>query len=174
MGIVDEKGRVLLVNKAFECITGLSKNELVGIAIVEAKILTAESKRLLVENLQKRLQGLPVQPYEISFTNKKGETRFVDVNAKKITYNGQTVDLVIFRDITQRKTNSSKINEYAEKMETLVDEKVREIKDSAEKLREAEKRHHALFSQTPLGILLIDPETKKGVEFNDEAHLQLN
>jgi len=40
------------------------------------------------------------------------------------------------------------------------------------KLREAEKRYHALFNKAPLGILMID-STGTAVEFNEEAHRQL-
>ncbi len=42
-----------------------------------------------------------------------------------------------------------------------------------QKVKEAEKRYRTLFSQAPLGVLVIDPQTKKVVEFNDVAHIQL-
>jgi PAS domain S-box-containing protein len=41
------------------------------------------------------------------------------------------------------------------------------------KLREAENRYHALFNGSPVGVLVIDPETAKFVEFNDVAHQSL-
>ncbi len=136
IAIVDEKSRILLVNDSFENFTGFSKKELVGTLFLDGNISTAESKVVMFENLKKRLQGLPVQPYEITFTAKNGETRYVEVNAKKISYTGQPVDLVIFRDVTQRKHDETRLKEYAEKMEALVEEKVKEIKESEEKYRE--------------------------------------
>ena len=50
---------------------------------------------------------------------------------------------------------------------------ITERKQAERKLKEAEKRYHALFNEAPLGVLVIDPETAAFVEFNDIAHLQL-
>jgi PAS domain S-box-containing protein len=85
--IVDGKGRILLMNNAFEDLTGLSKREVIGKVFLELSILPAESKKILLENLMKRMQGLPVQPYEIIFTGKGGETRSVEIKAKTVLYN---------------------------------------------------------------------------------------
>jgi PAS domain S-box-containing protein len=134
--IVDEKGHLLLVNKALEEITGLSKKEVIGKAFLELNLLPPKSKEIILENLRKRMQGLPVEPYEITFADKTGETRYAEVKAKKIDYTGQPADLVIFRDVTRRKQNAKRLREYAEKMEALVNEKVKEIEESEEKYRE--------------------------------------
>ena len=50
---------------------------------------------------------------------------------------------------------------------------ITERKQAEQNLREAEKRYHALFNEAPLGVLVIDPQTAKPVEFNDVAHTQL-
>ena len=101
--IVGEKGCFLIVNDAFTNLTGLSKKELIGTALLDINILTAESKVILLKNLMKRMQDLPVEPYEINFTDETGKVRYVEIKAKKIDYAGQPADLVIFHDITQRK-----------------------------------------------------------------------
>jgi PAS domain S-box-containing protein len=134
--IVDEKGHILLVNNALENLTGFSKKELIGKSFLKMSNLTAESKAMLLKNLMKRIQGLPVEPYEINFTDKTGETRYAEVKAKKIDYAGRHADLVIFRDITRRKENARRLKEYSEKMEALVNEKVKEIEESEAKYRE--------------------------------------
>ena len=41
------------------------------------------------------------------------------------------------------------------------------------KIEEDAKRYHALFDQAPLGVLIIDPQTARPVEFNELAHQQL-
>ena len=46
-------------------------------------------------------------------------------------------------------------------------------KKAEQLLREAEQRYHALFSQAPIGVLLIDPNDGAFVEFNDFAPRQL-
>jgi len=134
--IVDWKGLFLVVNYAFVELTGLRKKELIGTAFFDLPILSAENKATLLENLEKRLKGLHVEPYEISFKNRTGETRHAEVKAKKVEYSGHLADLVVFRDITRRKENEKRLKEYSEKMEALVTEKVKEVKDREEKYRE--------------------------------------
>jgi len=159
--IVDEKGHILLVNIALENLTGLSKKELVGKPFFELSNLVAESKATLLENLMKRMQGLSLEPYEITFTDKTGETRYAEVKAKKIDYAGQPADLVIFRDITRRKQNAMRLKEYSEKMEALVDEKVKEIKESEEKFR--------AISTSAIDAIIVVDDTGKIVYWNPAA-----
>jgi two-component system sporulation sensor kinase A len=147
--VVDEKGRFLAINNAFEELTGLSEKELIGTAFLDVRVLTAESKAILLKNLMKRMKGLPVEPYEISFTDKTGQTRYTEVKAKKIDYVGRTADIVIFRDITRRKENARRLKEYSEKMEALVEEKAREIKEQKEKLE-------TIFNSSPDAITVAD------------------
>jgi two-component system, sporulation sensor kinase E len=134
--IINEKGCFLVVNDAFLNLTGLSKKTTIGTSFLNAKILTAESKEILMKKFKKRMQGLPVEPYEINFMDKTGKMRYVEVKAKKVDVGGQVADLVLFRDITRRKENARRLKEYSEKMEVLVNEKVKEIKESEEKYRE--------------------------------------
>jgi PAS domain S-box-containing protein len=143
--IVDEKGKFRVVNGAFIDLTGLSKKELIGTAFLDMSLLTAESKAILLKNLMKRMQGLPVEPYEISFTDKTGKVRYVEIKAKKIDYAGHPADLVIFRDITRRKENARRLKEYSEKMEALVNEKVKEVKESEERYRELTESINDIF-----------------------------
>ena len=133
--IVDGKGRFLVMNDAFMDLTGLKKNELTGTAFFDLKILDAENKALLLEKLAKRMQGITVDPYEINFQTRAGESRYAEVKAKKINYAGNPADLVIFHDITQRKENTRRLKEYSEKMEALVNDKVKAVKESEEKFR---------------------------------------
>ena len=154
--IVDEKGCILLMNDAFEEMTILHRQEVIGKVFLEiGVILPDESKKLLMENLKKRMQGLRVPPYEITFTNKNGEIKYVEVKAKKISYAGQPADLVIFRDISRRKLNEKRLKEYSEKMAALVDEKVKEIKESAKKLQASEKHFRETLDNMMEGCQII-------------------
>ena len=134
--IVDEKGKFLAVNNAFEEITGLDGKSFVNRPFLEIENLPVESKAILLKNLKKRMQGLPTEPYEIKFIGHNGEERYAEVKAKKISYEGQSADLVLFHDITRRKRNAKRLKEYSERMEALVNEKVKEIKESEAKYRE--------------------------------------
>jgi len=158
--IVGEKGQILLVNNAFEDLTGLSK-EVIGKVFLEVDLLTPESKAILLKNLMKRMQGLPVEPYEITFTDKTGKARCAEVKAKKIDYAGQSADLVIFRDITRRKESARRLKKYSEKMEALVNEKVKEVKES-------EKKHRELINGMNDTAWVIDFDCKF-IDVNDAA-----
>jgi PAS domain S-box-containing protein len=75
--------------------------------------------------------------------------RIVEVSARLVKNpEGKTVIIHVARDITERK-----------QMET--------------RIREAEKRYHALFDRAPFGILVFDAENATIVEFNEVAHEQL-
>ncbi|MCW4046672.1 MAG: PAS domain S-box protein [Candidatus Bathyarchaeota archaeon] len=159
--IVDEKGVFLAVNDAVENLTGLSKKEFVGKNFLEIKNLTPENKILLLENFKKRMQSLHIEPYEISLIDKDEQTRYFELKAKKIDYAGQPADVAILRDITRRKENARRLKEYAEKMEELVNAKVKEIKESEEKYRE-------LINKMNENVWVIDFDGKF-IDVNDAA-----
>ncbi|MCX8177275.1 MAG: PAS domain S-box protein [Candidatus Bathyarchaeota archaeon] len=160
--IVDEKGCLLVVNKAFEKYTGLKSEKVIGTPFLNIGILHPKSKELMLKNLKKRRMGLPVEPYEISFTcPKTGKTGYCEVKAKKISHQGHFAELVIFRDVTQRKKNEAQLKKYAKKLEWLVSKNAAEIMESESKLR-------CIFESSPGAIFVLD---KKGniVECNQEA-----
>lgn len=148
--VVDKKGLLIVVNAAFETYTGFTKKAVVGTNFLKLNNLDKKSQAILVENLRKRQLGLPVEPYEITFTHHiTRETGYCEVNAKEITYSGQFADLVIFRDITQRKKNEMQLKEYTEKLEWLVDKKAGEIAEKEAKLR-------GIFDSSPDAIVFVD------------------
>jgi len=159
--IVNEKGCVQVVNRAFEEETSLKHNELLGKPFQQLPWLPAESIAVLSENLKKRLQGDSLPPYEVRYTDKYGDTRWAEIKGKKIVHEGQPAVLVMLHDVTNRKEASQKLQEYAEYMERLVDEKVKEIKESEEKLR-------AISNSAMDAIILMDT-TGKIVYWNPAA-----
>ena len=160
--IVDEKGVFLTVNDALEEVTGLSRKELIGNPFFKLNIFTAETKAILLENLKKRMQGAPVEPYEVCFTDKLGENQWFEVKGKKVSYTGQPASLVVFHDVTLRKENARRLKEYSERMEALVEEKVKEIQDREEKYRK-------LFDESLDAVFVADAETGIIVDCNPAA-----
>lgn len=49
----------------------------------------------------------------------------------------------------------------------------RDHRQAQESLEEAQTRYRMLFDQSPFGVLLIDPDTTRPIEFNDRAYRQL-
>jgi two-component system sensor kinase FixL len=169
--IVDVTGQFLMVNDVFEEVTGLSHKELIGTPFLKLNIVTEESKMVLLENLKKRMQGAPVEPYEISFKDKAGETKQVEVKGKKITYAGQPANLVVFHDITSRKTNERLLKEYSEQMEALVKAKIKEVRDEAEKFVDlAENSPNMIFICQKGKVVYANKEAQRVMGYTKEEY----
>ncbi len=134
--IVDENGRFLVVNDALLDLSGLKAKDLIGTSFLDLSALNAENKARVTKNFENRLNDLPVKPYEVAFTDKNGGVRAAEVTSKKIDYFGQSAFLVVIHDVTQRKAKTKQLEEYSEKMEAIVNEKVKEIEESAKTYRE--------------------------------------
>ncbi len=158
--IVDETGHFLLMNKAYEEATGYKNDEYRGKSSLATKGLAPRDKKLVKENLKKRATGLYIPPYELTFIAKK-KPRFFEINAKKIFFNKQPSVMVIFRDVTIRKQNEQRLKESSAKMKALVNQKVREIKDNAKKIR-------VYFDASPDAIAVTD-QNGRLLDCNDAA-----
>ncbi len=133
--IVDEKGNFLAVNHVFEDVTGLRNREIVGKSFLQFDSITAETKAILFENLKKRMQGLPIQPYEICFTDRNGITRYAEVRGVRVIYAKQPADLVVFHDVSRKNQDMERLQFHAKNMEDLAKQKMRETVDNEMKLR---------------------------------------
>ena len=102
-GIVMANGkRIVFSNPAFARMTGYSLAELDGMEILQ--LVPAEHHGLIAERLKRRLAGQHVpNNYEIDLLRKDGALCSVEVNGGLLQYRDQPYDLVILRDITERK-----------------------------------------------------------------------
>jgi PAS domain S-box-containing protein len=87
--IIDEKGNFLLMNKSFEKVTGYKNEEYIGKPSLVTDKLSSENKALLKENMQKRISGSHVAPYEVTFLDINKGNRVFEINAKKIKFKKQ-------------------------------------------------------------------------------------
>lgn len=153
IAIVNEEGYIQVVNRAFEEVTCLKHSEILGKPFQQLPGLPPESTAALWGNLKKRLQGDSLPSYEVQYTGKHGETRWVEIKGKKIVHEGKPAVLVVLHDVTNRKQAAQKLQEYSEHMERLVEEKVEEIKESEEKFR-------AISNSAMDAIILMDTNCK--------------
>ncbi len=109
VAIVDKKGKILAVTEKVEEITGFKKEELVGKNFLRTKIASAKSKALMIKNLTKRMMGMRLAPYEVEILTKDGRKIPFEINAEKINYKGKPADMVVFRDISERKKLEAKL-----------------------------------------------------------------
>jgi PAS domain S-box-containing protein len=109
VAVVDEKGKILEVTKKVEEITGFKKEELLGKSFLKIEMFGAMTKAVMIKNLAKRMIGMRVQPYEVEVLKKDGGKLMYEINAAKISYKGKPADLVVFRDILERKNLEEKL-----------------------------------------------------------------
>lgn len=109
VAIVDEKGKILEVTSRVEKITGFKKEELIGKNFFRTKIATTKTKAIMLKNLVKRMMGMHTPPYEVEILTKDGRKLPYEINAAKIDYKGKAADLIVFRDVSERKKLEEKL-----------------------------------------------------------------
>lgn len=109
VAIVDKTGKILAVTDKVEETTGFKKEELVGKNFLRTKIASAKTKAILMKNLAKRMMGMHMEPYEVEILTKDGRKLSYEINAEPIDYKGKLADMVVFRDISQRRNLEAKL-----------------------------------------------------------------
>jgi diguanylate cyclase (GGDEF)-like protein/PAS domain S-box-containing protein len=90
------------VNPAMEQLSGYSREELLTMRAID--ILHPDSKQLITNRILARQRGEEVPDrYEFQLITKQGQTRWIDISASRIIYNGKSCSLGSLLDITDRK-----------------------------------------------------------------------
>ena len=112
--IIVQDGALKFVNPMALELGGFTPEELTGVDFL--KMVTPESRETVMKRYTARLAGKEVPNlYEIAIIRKDGTTVPVEVNATLISYQGRPADLVLVRDISERK----QAEEEARQLETL-------------------------------------------------------
>lgn len=147
--INDLRGKFIDGNKAVEKITGYKKEELTGKNFFKLKLLSTGQSPKAAKALAQNVLGKITGPDEFTLNRKDGSKVPVEITIHHVKFKDNKVHVLgIARDITERKK-------------------------SEKKLLESEKRYRALFEQAADGIILIEMDTGKLIEFNDRAYKNL-
>ena len=116
-GIVILQGGVMkFVNTASLEIVGYTPEELLGIDFL--KMVTPEDREMVMRRYADRMAGKEVPSiYEMALIRKDGITVPVEVNATFINYEGRPADLVVIRDITERKWAEEELRRSNQELE---------------------------------------------------------
>lgn len=137
--INDLNGKILEGNKQAEILTGYKKEELIGKSILEAGLLPEQYVSKAIEAIQKNLCGQRTGPDEFELIRKDGSRVFVEISTIPVKI-GQRIEILgIARDITERKQMQKKLEEYSQQLETLVEQRTRQLKEAHEKLIKSER-----------------------------------
>ncbi len=153
--LVDEESKVAYWNPASEKTFGYTSKEAIGKKIHELVVPTSmcQEGRDRIEQSVKIFNEtgmgyFTVGDVELIGRHKNGTEFPVELSISPIELSGKWNAVGVVKNLSERKK-------------------------SDQKTKEAEQRYHALFNQSPLGVLIVDPKTLGFVEFNDVAHQQL-
>jgi PAS domain S-box-containing protein len=117
--ILDGEGRILQVSRGAARITGYRKTELLGKNLFKTNILTPATKAIMKTSFSKRMSGRKVPPYEIEAVRKDGKRLRCEVNATRIEYEGKPADMIVVRDITERKKTEDALRDSEGKFRAI-------------------------------------------------------
>jgi PAS domain S-box-containing protein len=103
--LIDDSGIITDANNKLSELGGYKLEEFIGQNIrALVGLMTAKSKAKVLRNFKKRMAGAQIAPYEVELLKKNRELLTFEINAQILRKNGNIIgDLVILRDITQRK-----------------------------------------------------------------------
>lgn len=128
--VVDNTGTIVAANRTSEEFSGYLKDQLIGKTFAKLSFVGKEYKSLLTENVKNRLNGSAVAAYEIRITAKNGEVRSLEIKGNRIKNQGQLLDLVIFRDVTERSMHQKKIQQDLVESEEKFHGIINSVKDA--------------------------------------------
>jgi PAS domain S-box-containing protein len=144
----DAKGSTIYVNPRWCQISGLSKEEAMGTGWLSA--IHGDDKEKLSNGWKKATQAHDSSIADYRFVHKDG-----------------TITWVIGQAIPKR-NSKNKIVGYVGTITDITEHKLAEAA-----LAEETTRRRILFEQSPDGIVILDPQTARFIEFNTAAHRQL-
>jgi PAS domain S-box-containing protein len=153
--LVDEHARVTYWNLAAEKMFGYTSQEALGKCIHDLVVPTSLCK-----------EGKERIALSVNTFRRTGMGYFTVGNVELIGRRKDQSEFPIELSIAPRK-----VGRKWGAVATVKDITAR--KRTEHNLREAEQRYHALFNQSPLGVLIVNPENAEFLEFNDIAHKQL-
>ncbi len=113
--VIIQDGIITFANSRISEFTGYPPDEATGRPFID--FIHPEYLALTMERYQKRMAGESVPArYEISMKMKDGGEVPIEVNANTVEYQGKLVDMVIIRNITERKEAEEKLKQSYEQL----------------------------------------------------------
>jgi two-component system, sporulation sensor kinase C len=139
IAIIWGKGVFTYINRRGAEIFGYTVEELLNSATA-AIVFHPDHHKMITERYWKIMAGEPVvRTYEPRCVRKDGSEVWLEVSSARMIWQGQVADMVILRDITDRKKAEQQIREYREHLEELVVERTAHIRDLERQQAQTEK-----------------------------------
>jgi len=143
--VILQDGLVKYSNNALSDITGYSRDEISKWSQNEfTKKIHPDDLPIVIEHYQKKIKGDTSlsSNYSCRIFTKSNKIKWIEIRSKAIQYLGRIADFATFIDITEQR-------------------------EAERRIREAELRYRTTFEQSPDGIMILDPQERRAIEFND-------
>jgi PAS domain S-box-containing protein len=121
MIFINQKGRIVYVNKEAETAMGYTKEEYYAADFNFMRLIAPDFKELVKVNFSKHLSNQEIGPYESKLVTKNGQTKDAIINSRIIQYNSEPALLGIATDITERKKAELEAADAKEKFMVYVE-----------------------------------------------------
>lgn len=137
--INDLHGKFIDGNKQAEVLIGYKKEELIGKNMLETGIFPEKYLPKVKKAFEKNMRGEKYGPEEFELIRKDGRAIFAEVSAIPVVSGGKIEVVGIVKDITERKQMQKKLEEYAQHLEELVEQRTKALREAQEQLLKAER-----------------------------------
>lgn len=124
--VIIQDGRFVYANPSLVAMSGSTREEIIGTPFVQHVV--AEEVPKLIRYHESRMAGVETDSrYETVFRTRLGEHIHAEVSAALIPYHGRPADLVMIRNVNERKKAEDEIRQLNETLELRVAERTREL-----------------------------------------------
>ena len=136
---LDLEGNFTDVNKAAELLTGYTRAELIGIN--NRDYTPKEAHKRIFQAFNRVFEtGEPLQDFPLEVIVKDGSKKYFETSMTLLRKGDEIIGFQgSSRDITKRKRSEEKLKEYSWRLEQMVEEHTKELKDVQEKVVRQEK-----------------------------------
>jgi len=118
--LLDKNGLLKDMNEATEKHLEYNKDELIGMSLSDYPFLPEKEIQKVIEKFEKRKRGEDISPYEIELSTKSGDIIYAEIKARSFKKDGFEGDVVIARDITEKRKAEQKLRESKQRLDTLL------------------------------------------------------
>ncbi|MDY7078033.1 MAG: PAS domain S-box protein [Chloroflexota bacterium] len=176
--------KFIFANQVVEEMLGYPVEEFLALTLQD--IIAPESLQAGRERHQRRLAGEKVSPtYTLQMIHRDGHILPIEINSTTIEYEGDEVDLIIARDITERARAEGALRKHRDRLDELVRERTTELeianeqlrRESAERkrvdeeLRRSEEKHRIISENTSDYIAMVGLDGR--YTYISPSHLRL-
>lgn len=136
----DSTFKITSMSPSVEKALGYKPEELIGKSIKDVNLMTPESMDSAISNAVRALSGGKLGAIVYEFIRKDGTIGWGEVNSSPLIRDGKVDGLIVVaRDVTERKEMQEKLEEYSQQLETLVEQRTKQLKEAQEQLIKTER-----------------------------------